>query len=105
MHIIRNDKDLVFDDYSTIVNKIRYKKNKFPFVDIFFMVREIETGKAVYKCALEKHRNLWKNEFYLERELFPLKKPNLELCKFLSQMNIKDTLLLVLARIGIIRVE
>ena len=74
MHIIRNDKDLVFDDYSTIVNKIRYKENKFPFVDIFFMVREIETGKAVYKCALEKHRNLWKNEFYLERELFPLKK-------------------------------
>jgi len=72
--IISNEKDLIFDDFSTIVNKIRYKTNKYPFIDIFFMVREIDIGRIVYKCALKKHRDIWKNEVYLERELFPLNK-------------------------------
>jgi phosphorylcholine metabolism protein LicD len=74
INIIKNEKDLIFDDFSTPVNKIRYKKDKFPFVDIFFMVREIDSGQNVYKCALKKHRELFENEEYLEREILSLKK-------------------------------
>ena len=72
--LISEEKDLIFDDFSTFVNKIRYKKDNYPFVDIFFMVREIDNGMIVYKCALKEHRDIWKNEIYLERELSPLKK-------------------------------
>jgi phosphorylcholine metabolism protein LicD len=74
INIIKNEKDLIFDDYSTIVNKIRYKKGAYPFVDIFFMVKEVDSGQIIYKCALKKHRELFKNEEYLEREIIPLKK-------------------------------
>ena len=42
------------------------------------MVPEIENGQTVYKCALERARDTWKNEVYLEKELFPLKKQSLE---------------------------
>jgi hypothetical protein len=38
------------------------------------MVREIDNGRIIYKCAIKEHRDIWKNEIYLERELFPLKK-------------------------------
>jgi len=72
--IINNEKDLVFDDYSTIVYKIKYKENKYPFVDIFFMIYELDFEKPVYKCASKTHKDIWKNEIYLEKELFPLKK-------------------------------
>jgi len=74
INIIKNEKDLIFDDFSTIVNKIRYKKDKYPFVDIFFMIKDVNSENTIYKCALKEHRDLWKNEIYLEREIFPLKK-------------------------------
>jgi phosphorylcholine metabolism protein LicD len=34
--LISEEKDLIFDDFSTFVNKIRYKKDNYPFVDIFY---------------------------------------------------------------------
>jgi len=72
--LIDNEKDIYLDLSSTLVNKIIYKTNKYPFIDIFFMVPELENGEIVYKCALKQARNFWNNEIYLEKELFPLKK-------------------------------
>ena len=74
INIIKNEKDLIFDDFSTAVNKIRYKEGAWPFVDLFFMVKEVDSGKNVYKCASKKHRELFEKEEYLEREIHPLKK-------------------------------
>lgn len=74
INAIKYDNDLIFDDFSSFVNKIRYKNNKYPFIDIFFMIKDINSGNTIYKCAVEKHRNLWKNEIYLEKEIVPLKK-------------------------------
>jgi len=72
--LIDNEKDIYLDLSSTLVNKIIYNTNKYPFIDIFFMVPELENGKIVYKCASKQARDSWKNEIYLEKELFPLKK-------------------------------
>jgi len=71
---IYQEKDIYLDLSSTLVNKIKYKTGTYPFIDIFFMVPEIENGQTVYKCALKEARDTWKNEVYLEKELFPLKK-------------------------------
>ena len=49
-------------------------KDKYPFIDIFFMIKDVNSGNTIYKCAVEEHRNLWKNEIYLEKEIIPLKK-------------------------------
>jgi hypothetical protein len=38
------------------------------------MIPEILDGKTIYKCALKKARETWKNELYLGKELNPLKK-------------------------------
>ena len=73
-NVINQENDIYLDLSSGLVNKIIYKTGKYPFVDIFFMVPEIENGQTVYKCALERARDTWKNEFYLEKELVPLKK-------------------------------
>ena len=73
--IIERENSLLFDDSNTtLVDKIRYKTDKYPFVDIFFMVPELEYGQKVYKCAEKIARDTWKNERYLERELVPLRK-------------------------------
>jgi phosphorylcholine metabolism protein LicD len=72
--LIDNEKDIYLDLSSTLVNKIKYKTVTYPFVDIFFMVPEIENGMTVYKCALKSARDSWTNEMYLESELVPLKK-------------------------------
>lgn len=74
INIIKYEKDLIFDNFSTAVNKIRYKKSAWPFVDIFFMQKEINSGQIIYKCALKKERELFEKEEYLEREIQPLKK-------------------------------
>jgi translation initiation factor IF-1 len=70
---IYQENDIYLDLKSTLVNKIKYKTGVYPFIDIFFMVPEIENGQTVYKCALKEARDTWKNEVYLEKELFPLK--------------------------------
>jgi len=72
--VIDQEKDIYLDLDSGLVNKIKYKSETYPFIDIFFMVPESEDGQIVYKCALKQARNSWKNEVYLEKELFPLKK-------------------------------
>ena len=72
--LIVNEKDIYLDLSSTLVNKIKYNTGVYPFLDIFFMVPELENGKIVYKCALKRARDTWKNEIYLEKELVPLKK-------------------------------
>jgi phosphorylcholine metabolism protein LicD len=72
--LINNEKDIYLDLSSTLVNKIKYNTGVYPFLDIFFMVPELENGKIVYKCALKRARDTWKNEVYLERELVPLMK-------------------------------
>jgi phosphorylcholine metabolism protein LicD len=72
--LINNEKDIYLDLSSTLVNKIKYNTGVYPFLDIFFMVPELENGKIVYKCALKRARDTWKNEIYLEKELVPLKK-------------------------------
>jgi hypothetical protein len=72
--LIVNEKDIYLDLSSTLVNKIKYNTGVYPFLDIFFMVPELENGKIVYKCALKRARDTWKNEVYLEKELVPLKK-------------------------------
>ena len=72
--LIVNEKDIYLDLSSTLVNKIKYNTGTYPFLDIFFMVPELENGKIVYKCALKRARDTWKNEIYLEKELVPLKK-------------------------------
>jgi phosphorylcholine metabolism protein LicD len=71
---IEKDGRFIFDTTSTLVNKIYNKTGNYPFIDIFFMVPELEDKKIVYKCALKKARDRWKNEIYLEKELVPLKK-------------------------------
>lgn len=71
---IDQENDIYLDLGSDLVNKIKYKTRTYPFIDIFFMVPEIENGQTVYKCALKRARDTWKNEFYLEKELVPLKK-------------------------------
>jgi phosphorylcholine metabolism protein LicD len=73
-NVIDQENDIYLDLRSGLVNKIKYKTGSYPFVDIFFMVPEIEYGQIVYKCALKRARESWKNELYLERELVPLKK-------------------------------
>jgi phosphorylcholine metabolism protein LicD len=72
--IIDQENDIYLDLRDKIVNKIKYKTGEYAYVDIFFMVPEIENGQTVYKCALKGARNIWKNEVYLEKELVPLKK-------------------------------
>ena len=72
--MISNEKDIYLDLISDLVNKIKYKSATYPFIDIFFMVPEIENGQIVYRCALKRARDLWTNEMYLESELVPLKK-------------------------------
>ena len=71
---IDQENDIYLDLMSNLVNKIKYKTGTYPFVDIFFMVPEIENGQTVYKCALKSARDSWKHETYLEKELVPLKK-------------------------------
>lgn len=71
-NVIDQENDIYLDLRSSLVNKIKYKKGTYPFVDIFFMVPENESGQIIYKCALKRARNTWKNEAYLEKELFPL---------------------------------
>lgn len=71
---IDQENDIYLDLSSNLVNKIKYKTGKYPFIDIFFMVPEIDNGQTVYKCALKKARESYKNESYLESELVPLKK-------------------------------
>lgn len=71
---IDQENDIYLDLGSDLVNKIKYKTRTYPFIDIFFMVPEIENGQTVYKCALKRARDTWKNEFYLEKELVPLNK-------------------------------
>jgi phosphorylcholine metabolism protein LicD len=73
-NVIDQEHDIYLDLRSGLVNKIKYKTGTYPFIDIFFMVPEIENGQTVYKCALKSARDTWKNEFYLEKELVPLKK-------------------------------
>jgi phosphorylcholine metabolism protein LicD len=73
-NVIDQENDLYLDLGSNLVNKIKYKSGTYPFVDIFFMVPEIEDGQIVYKCALKGARDSWKNEVYLEKELVPLKR-------------------------------
>jgi phosphorylcholine metabolism protein LicD len=73
-NVIDKENDIYLDLSSTLVNKIKYKTGKYPFVDIFFMVPESENGKIVYKCALKRARDTFKYESYLEKELVPLKK-------------------------------
>jgi phosphorylcholine metabolism protein LicD len=72
--LIDNEKDIYLDLSSNLVNKIKYKTENYPFVDIFFMNSEILNGKTIYKCALKKARETWKNELYLGKELNPVKK-------------------------------
>jgi phosphorylcholine metabolism protein LicD len=72
--LIDNEKDIYLDLSSNLVNKIKYKTENYPFIDIFFMIPEILDGKTIYKCALKKARETWKNELYLGKELNPLKK-------------------------------
>jgi phosphorylcholine metabolism protein LicD len=71
---IDQENDIYLDLRSGLVNKIKYKTGTYPFIDIFFMVPEIENGQTVYKCALKSARDSWTNEMYLESELVPLKK-------------------------------
>lgn len=66
-NVIDNENDIYLDLSSTLVNKIKYKTGKYPFVDIFFMVPELEDGQKVYRCAEKIARDTWKNERYLER--------------------------------------
>jgi len=66
-NVIYNENDIYLDLSSTLVNKIKYKTGKYPFVDIFFMVPELEDGQKVYRCAEKLARDTWKNERYLER--------------------------------------
>jgi phosphorylcholine metabolism protein LicD len=73
-NVIDQENDIYLDLSSSLVNKIKYKNGSYPFVDIFFMVPEIENRQIIYKCALKRARNRWKYESYLERELVPLKK-------------------------------
>jgi len=73
-NVIDKENDIYLDLDSSLVNKIKYKTESYPFIDIFFMVPESENGETVYKCALKDARNEWKNEVYLEKELIPLKK-------------------------------
>jgi len=72
--VIDQENDIYLDLKDNIVNKIKYKSRKYPFVDIFFMVPESEDGQIIYKCALKRARDKWKYESYLEKELVPLKK-------------------------------
>ena len=73
--IIEQDERFIFDSkLSNLVDKIYYKTGKYPFIDIFFMVPELEDNKIIYKYESKRARNKWKNEFYLEKELVPLKK-------------------------------
>ncbi len=73
-NIIDQENDIYLDLRSGLVNKIKYKSGTYPFIDIFFMVPELENGQIVYKCALKSARDSWTNETYLESELVPLKK-------------------------------
>jgi phosphorylcholine metabolism protein LicD len=73
-NVIDKENDIYLDLRSGLVNKIKYKIVTYPFIDIFFMVPEMEDGKIVYKCALKNARDKWKYELYLESELVPLKK-------------------------------
>ncbi len=67
--IIEQDKRFIFDSkIDNLVDKIYYKTGKYPFIDIFFMVPELED----YKYESKRARNTWTNEFYLEKELVPL---------------------------------
>jgi hypothetical protein len=71
--IIEQDERFIFDNkIDNLVDKIYYKTGKYPFVDIFFMVPELDEYES------KKARNTWTNEFYLEKELVPLKKKSLE---------------------------
>ena len=72
--VIDQENDIYLDLKNNVVNDIKYKTRSYPFVDIFFMVPEMENGEKVYKCALKRARKKWKNEVYLEKELVPLKK-------------------------------
>jgi|688.fasta_scaffold218101_2 phosphorylcholine metabolism protein LicD len=73
-NITDKENDIYLDLNSNLVNKIKYKNKNYPFIDIFFMNQEISDGETVYKCSLQKARESWKNEVYLEREIHPLKK-------------------------------
>ena len=73
-NVIDQENDIYLDLRSGLVNKIKYKSETYPFIDIFFMVPESEDGQIVYKCALKRARDSWKYETYLEKELVPLKK-------------------------------
>jgi phosphorylcholine metabolism protein LicD len=72
--VIDQENDIYLDLRSGLVNKIKYKMGSYPFIDIFFMVPELENGQIVYKCALKRGRKKFIHEVYLERELVPLKK-------------------------------
>jgi phosphorylcholine metabolism protein LicD len=73
--IIEQDERFIFDSkIDNLVDKIYYKTGKYPFIDIFFMVPELEDNKIIYKYESKRARDLWTNEFYLEKELVPLKK-------------------------------
>ena len=73
--IIEPDERFIFDSkIDNLVDKIYYKTGKYPFIDIFFMVPELEDNKIIYKYESKRARDLWTNEFYLEKELVPLKK-------------------------------
>jgi len=73
-NVIDQENDIYLDLRSGLVNKIKYKTGTYAFIDIFFMVPEIENGQTVYRCALKRARDRWTNEIYLESELVPLKK-------------------------------
>ena len=73
--IIEQDERFIFDSkIDNLVDKIYYKTGKYPFIDIFFMVPELEDNKIIYKYESKRARNTLTNEFYLEKELVPLKK-------------------------------
>ena len=73
-NVIDQENDIYLDLRSSLVNKIKYKFETYPFIDIFFMVPEMENGQIVYKCALKRARDKFIYESYLEKELLPLKK-------------------------------
>ena len=73
-NVIDQENDIYLDLRSSLVNKIKYKTGLYPFIDIFFMVPEMENGQIVYKCALKRARDKFIYESYLEKELVPLKK-------------------------------
>lgn len=56
--------------FSWKIYKFRKIGQEYPFIDIFCYIKEGNT----YIMNRADLRNIWKNEYYLEDELFPLKK-------------------------------